>query len=943
MGQKNRRTQIVLGKDDCGMHNTAHQYPNRKALMLNALIAGFCGFLFLAGGSRPEAAMQAAQAPGKCESILADADNRAKSEDVNAWKEAINLYQQVLDCTPLTEDHQRIKILAKLSRMQLLVGENNKAIVNLQSALQILAQFNDEEPEAEITKAKLLGNLALGLKSVGRMDEALVNYGEARNLFENSRDLKDQATTWMSIGLVEFLRGETQAALDDYAEGLKLCDTDSTNLEMQKNKAGILDLRGRVYAQMNDSTRAMRDFQDALALARKTQEHRFLAQTLNDIGILQLTQGLPSRASRTERASRAESNHQHALREFKEIVGDPNGTAESQALLADVQVYQSRYKEARKNYHEALDIQEQTKDVIGQAQTHFSMGMLESQMKHWPAAEKSLAHAVELYQRENHRVGESNARFRIAKVLADQGNRAAAGQEVQQAIQLAEEVRNFTPGGDLRTLYFAKIDQMYRLQIDLLLNVQGSVSSADQLHAFDLFQHAQSRTLLDALRSKVSADVLRANNPEAARNKEDQERQLAGLLNATAANSVDEIFASVRNLEISLKEADAQARSSNPRLDILSDTVSAQDVQQRILDSESALVQFYLSDPSSYAWIITQSSIRMVKLPSRRVLEQDVRHAVQFGLAGEWTASQQAALERLRRKLAPVFTIVTERRWVVVPDGGLHHFPFTLLTSLPAQSHGPKEIVKVPSASAIDVVRRTSNTAHPAYALAIFADPVFDKLDTDVTARNGMRSPLAGSDFLPRLRYTHTEAEKILQFFPRDQSRRWLRFDATREAAFGTALQDFQNIHLATHSRIDENNPERSRIVLSRVSQSGKPRPGDLFLKDIYGMKLSADLVVLSFCQSAIGKQQAGEGPISLSRAFLFAGAKAVVASLWEVNDDSTSELMQKFYSYMRKKNLPPSAALALAQSDFRMHSDKRLRNPFYWAGFELYGEWAVR
>src|SRR5205807_6082585 len=149
-------------------------------------------------------------------------------------------------------------------------------------------------------------------------------------------------------------------------------------------------------------------------------------------------------------------------------------------------------------------------------------------------------------------------------------------------------------------------------------------------------------------------------------------------------------------------------------------------------------------------------------------------------------------------------------------------------------------------------------------------------------------------------------------------------------------------IHLATHSLTNERHPALSRIVFSRVAKDGTPRPGDLFAKDIYRMTLSADLVVLSSCRSAMGKQQAGEGPMSLSRAFLFAGSKAVVASLWEVNDEATAELMRRFYRHMLKDKLPPSTALAMAQSDFRHHRNERFRNPYYWAGFELYGEWTV-
>jgi hypothetical protein len=292
-------------------------------------------------------------------------------------------------------------------------------------------------------------------------------------------------------------------------------------------------------------------------------------------------------------------------------------------------------------------------------------------------------------------------------------------------------------------------------------------------------------------------------------------------------------------------------------LGMLSDIVSARDVQRRILDQDSALVQFYLAEPYSRAWVITQSGVDLVRLPSKKTLEQDVRRTLQFGLAGDWTGPQRIALGRLRRNLSPVFAAARKNRWIVVPDGELHYLPFTLLTSLPEQGKGPKEIVKIPSASAIDAVRRTSRVAHPAYALAIFADPVFDKLDSAVIARNGTRSRSAGSNFWPRLPYTSKEAGMISRLFPSGQSRRWLRFDATREAAAGAALQDFQNIHLATHSMTDENNPELSRIVLSRVSKNGEPRPGELFLKDIYRMKLSANLVVLSSCQSAAGKRKA--------------------------------------------------------------------------------------
>lgn len=902
--------------------------------MLKALIAGCCGYLFVLGFSHPENALQTTRHATNCEDIIAAAKGRSNSEDPQDWKEAVNLYRQVLDCLPVQDGLQRARILASISKIQMDLGEFKEALNDLQPAHQLLQQISNGD--IRLDKARVAGNLGLSLKILGRLDEALIYFQEALHLFQDLGDLSKQAKTLTNIGLVKFLRGENDAALTDYLQALELSDQiDPADESKQDRKAEALDLTGRVYAQMNDPRRAMLYFRQALPFASKAQDHRFRAYTLNDMGIVRLQQNQPVLA---------EHDHARALEEANAGGRDPDGIAESEALLADAQTAQGKYAQALGHYHAALALQEQTSDVIGQAQTHFSMGMLESRRKQWPNAQEELAHAADLYQQVHHRVGESNARFRAAEILAAEGDHPEAGSEVDQAIRLAEEVRNFTPGATLRTRYFASIDQMYRFQIDEFLDAKNPATDSNQVVAFEHFQRAQSRTLLDKLRARVSDDILYASNPDAARKKADQERRLADVLSVKPPPGEErDSLDSVWKLEGSLKEADTKLLADNPKLEIFSGIVSAQDIQQRILDSESALVQFYLSNQYSYAWTITQSNIHMVKLPSKKTLESCVRRTLQFGPAGDWTASQQAALATLRRSLAPVFAAARKKRWIVVPDGALHYFPFTLLTSISKQDRGPKEIIKIPSASAIDVVRRTSATSHPAYALAIFADPVFDKLDSGVKGSATMRAPSAENGFLPRLLHTKKEAEEIAGLFPPGQSRSWLRFAATKEAAAGSALQDFQNIHLATHSIVDEKNADRSRIVLSRVNENGKPLSGDFFLKDIYKMKLSADLVVLSSCQSALGKQQAGEGPISLSRAFLFAGAKAVVASLWEVNSDATGELMQRFYRYRQNQKVPPSTALAMSQADFRNHHDKRLRNPFYWAGFELYGEWKTR
>ena len=152
-------------------------------------------------------------------------------------------------------------------------------------------------------------------------------------------------------------------------------------------------------------------------------------------------------------------------------------------------------------------------------------------------------------------------------------------------------------------------------------------------------------------------------------------------------------------------------------------------------------------------------------------------------------------------------------------------------------------------------------------------------------------------------------------------------------------LKDYRVVHLATHALIDDQHPELSGVALSLVDSQGRARDGYLRLHEIFGLRLSADLVVLSACQTAVGKPIKGEGLMSLTRGFMYAGAASVIASLWKVDDQATAELMRRFYAHLLgPSRLKPSAALHLAQVEMARHP--RWRDPYFWAGFIIQGDW---
>lgn len=282
------------------------------------------------------------------------------------------------------------------------------------------------------------------------------------------------------------------------------------------------------------------------------------------------------------------------------------------------------------------------------------------------------------------------------------------------------------------------------------------------------------------------------------------------------------------------------------------------------------------------------------------------------------------------------------------------------------------EVVYLPSASAQLTWRREFGRREPAPKLAaILADPVFEQDDPRVRQSRALHSgktaaaqtflPSATPDSqlvqselkqalrdvellprtqeIPRLFYSRQEAMSILSLLPQDQRRAALDFEASRSTATGAELSQYRIIHFATHSLVNSPHPHLSGLVFSLVDEAGRPQEGFLRLRDVYDLKLPADLVVLSACQTGLGRVIRGEGLIGLTRGFMAAGAARVVSSLWKVDDRATAELMKRFYQAMLGEHkLSPSAALRAAQ--LSLAKEKVWESPYYWAGFVLQGEW---
>jgi CHAT domain-containing protein len=430
--------------------------------------------------------------------------------------------------------------------------------------------------------------------------------------------------------------------------------------------------------------------------------------------------------------------------------------------------------------------------------------------------------------------------------------------------------------------------------------------------------------------------------------------------------------------------------------------ISAKETQTQLLDEDTVLLEYSLGEERSYVWALTRGSAATYELPKQSTIEEAARELYRLLTARgeihpqESAAQRQARLERAqqaylqkaatlsRMVLGPVATQVeNKKRLLIVSDGALQYVPFAALPSPEAAAKDAvplltkHEIVNLPSASVLAVLRQEESRRQPApRAVAVLADPVFTRTDSRVKANaaNGSGIGVATtppgsvsdrnesalpSDFaaasltrsaadvglsgsgrlqLPRLPFSRREADAIMAVTPEGLGFKAVDFDASRAIATSSELARYRIVHFATHGLVDSQHPELSGLVLSMVDKQGRAQDGFLELQDIYNMNLAADLVVLSACETGLGKEVNGEGLIGLTRGFMYAGATRVVSSLWNVDDFTTAKLMKAFYTSMEREGKRPAEALRDAQ--LLLMQDRRWSSPYYWAGFTIQGEW---
>jgi len=881
----------------------------------------------------------------------------------------------------------------------------------------------------------------------GRADQALIQLRTALNLYTSAKNNSGIAATHNELGDLYMRQGQYQIALDNYqkaldgflafdpakaaAEAMTGLGDDKFNANLMLAKIGEVNFRVARIADSRAAYSRMVVKKPEGAASKVGRRFGGLSAITGGIATGRVSVAAPTSAVTMALEAKKEldeyrnsivyssyqlgmgrlayeSNDLEGAKKHFELALEAAGSslagvaklgqvrrfrAASRTSLGDVALRQGKYKDATKYYNEAKKgaTDDKRLDLI------------------WPA-QRGLGRSLWLQA----------AQEKDAKKSMTLREQAVAN--YRESLATIETLRQGSLRADeSRTTFLASIKDVFDeaasayAAMALLENPSaGAPLSGKSLEyageSFKVNEQSRARSLLDML-SETNAAITEGVPAELLKRKQDnfdRQQDIADILTGVNISTEEmkkkpaELDDELEKLQAEYEEIENQIRTASPRYAMLTANkpLTLAEVQQKVLDDQTVLVEYALQADDSYLFAVNKSAVSLFKLPARanidklatdlraqlipaklqrRIVGIDVVEANRgLGVASsapEDAAPFIAASNALYKAvLEPAAPMVGEKRLMVVADGALNYIPFEVLLKTgdagDFSSLGylvkTNEVIYAPSASVVGAIKqqRTKSTSR---AMLIIADPVFNSNDarakkgtapaandaeirglgiqaslSDVAGTTTPAAPGAAMEGLPlaRLNGTRLEADQISKLAKASggQADVWLDLDANEENVVTRDVSKYRVIHVATHGLLNAERPQFTGVVLSLVGN--KTHDGFVRTDEVFNLRLGSPLVMLSACETGLGKEKRGEGVMGLTRAFMYAGAPTVGVSLWSVADKSTADLMTDFYKRLLTAGETTTASSALRGAQLAMISDKKYSAPFFWAPFVLVGDW---
>ncbi len=854
---------------------------------------------------------------GNCYLEMAQYDNSIK-----LYKSAITSWEQI---GRISEKAFALQGLGKAYRTK---GAPGEALNAFKEALSLQEKARDFAGQAHA-----LSGIGAIYYDQGNITEALKVWEQALGFSRAVGDTNGEAILDLDLGSIYYRRGQFQRSVETLTSLVERIDP--------KDAGHAFYNLGGIYLDLGDLDKALENYQSALAAARQAKKINEQISSLVGIGTTLQRQGNPRAALKQYDEARK------LLPEESWMIPHYVGLAQL-ALEEPGQALQS--------FQRALKVARATQQRTSEASTLLAMGTAYHALGELDRAAEYFGQAIQLGNDTEYPSVVTPSLLRRAKLRRDQGRLEEARADIEAALDIIESTRRNIAGQQIRLGYSASKQTYYEFYIDLLMQL-------DQLHpdgeyrylALEASERARSRGLLDLLaegRINVNDGLDSELKEKESKLADDFARAQTELGMSPTPKRAQELRERLDQLHGDQEKLDWEVRRRNRRYAQVRypTPLKAREIQQQDLGDGAALLEYALGEARSTLFVVTREKISSYPLPAGRIILEQVqrlRAALEKENLLTWPEYLDSAFRLYQMLVAPAIgDLAGKSSLVIVPDRGLYYIPFeAFLTEAPgkgASSPMPYLLYKyaiayVPSASVLANLREP-RAVSPADSKELIAFAPF----SGSGERAGIRGTAGGGEIqaksiprkFPPLPASGREISGIADLY-QGSALEFFRNEATEETVKrNPAVATAHRLHFATHAQLDERYPEDSSLVL--VRPEGSPEDGYLRVQEIFNLKLAADLVVLSACQTGRGKEVTGEGLIGLTRAFFYAGAPSLVVSLWNVTDSSTPGLMLDFY-----KNLDHlhDKAQALKAAKVSMIERGVYKHPSYWAPFILIGE----
>lgn len=810
-------------------------------------------------------------------------------------------------------------------------GRQEESIAHFSRAVDLARKAGSTEHEV-----KCLRQLSASHYALNRMREYFDLNSRAAALAARARLRREEGYCLYNLGLYHQSKGNYPDALDHFSRSYDI----AAALADEEEQSICLFNLGVVHLEMGNFDRAVEKLKTALEIDRKLGDAVRVAQDLNNLGVVYRKKGYASGDLR---------DYDLALKTYREALlhAGSSGNAKDEprilnnigSLLTDL----DRNLEALEYFKKALAGAEKSaiNDLVVVCLTN--LGIVNSKLGNYESSIRYYQRSIDMALRYN-KVFLWDAYLEIANVYKKRKQFDKALGNYRAAVAVIEDLRSKIDLEEYRAAYLGadKRLEAYRNLMDLLITLhQSKPDGGFDRQAFHYLERARARAFLDSLEishidvdngfpdrlfsreREILADISRLHS-EILATEGSPERKAsleAELLKREEAH--EDLKREMR------RESPAAAALRYPEI---IDVRSAQDL---LPDGRTAVIAYSLGREHSYGFSLTRERLVVFPLPDVRRLRESVSSYL-----AELTDRQRPP-SPLGRQLQD--TLVAPglepgvRDLIFVTDDILNYLPFEALVL--AGGGGERLIARygvsyAPSISSLrEIVRRgrIRRADRPGGRIFLIGDPDLGGPAAAAGGNGPSGGPTDGA--LPRLKFSGREIADIAALYGRRRSDVFLGSEATEALVKSRDLGRYRVIHLSAHGLINDRNPARSAFVLARDGGDGED--GYLQMREIFNLKLNAGLVVLSACDTGVGLNIHGEGLQGLNRAFFYAGADAVLMSLWAVHDEASAQLMARFHYHLRRGE---RIAEALRLAKLEMARSAELSHPYYWAGFVVTG-----